>query len=128
MPAGYFAQVGDMGSSLSGGQRQRILLARALYRKPRILFLDEGTANLDLASEAEIIYGIRQLGITIICVAHRAKALEVADEVYELVDGKLVLESNRDSIVSHVGDSVRRHASDHEREPEQRQHSSATSR
>ena len=92
MPANYFGQVGDMGASLSGGQRQRILLARALYRKPRILFLDEGTANLDLACEARIIEHIRQLGITVICVAHRARALEVADEVYELCDGKLVRE------------------------------------
>ncbi len=89
MPADYFGQVGDMGASLSGGQRQRILLARALYRKPRILFLDEGTANLDLACEAQIIQNIRQLGITVICVAHRARALEVADEVYELREGKL---------------------------------------
>jgi ATP-binding cassette subfamily B protein RaxB len=93
MPADYFGQVGDMGASLSGGQRQRILLARALYRKPRILFLDEGTANLDLACEARIIDNIRQLGITVICVAHRARALEVADEVYELRGGKLVREA-----------------------------------
>lgn len=90
MPAGYFAQVGDMGASLSGGQRQRILIARALYRKPRILLLDEGTANLDLACEAEIIERLRRLEITIICVAHRARALEVADEVYELADGRLI--------------------------------------
>lgn len=90
MPAGYFAQVGDMGSSLSGGQRQRILLARALYRMPRILLLDEGTANLDLASEAAIIDNLRGLGITIVCVAHRARALEVADAVYELSDGRLI--------------------------------------
>lgn len=90
MPAGYFGQIGDMGASLSGGQRQRILLARALYRKPLVLFLDEGTANLDLACEAEIIHRIRQLNMTVICVAHRAKALEVADIVYELRDGALL--------------------------------------
>lgn len=90
MPAGYFGQIGDMGASLSGGQRQRILLARALYRKPLVLFLDEGTANLDLACEAEIIRRIRALNMTVICVAHRARALEVADVVYELIDGELL--------------------------------------
>jgi ATP-binding cassette, subfamily B, bacterial CvaB/MchF/RaxB len=51
MPMTYNSLVGDMGSSLSGGQKQRLLLARALYRQPRILFLDEGTAHLDLENE-----------------------------------------------------------------------------
>ncbi len=48
LPMGYLTLVGDMGSVLSGGQKQRIFIARALYRKPKVLFLDEGTANLDL--------------------------------------------------------------------------------
>ena len=51
MPMTYNSLVGDMGSSLSGGQKQRVLLARALYREPSILFLDEGTAHLDLENE-----------------------------------------------------------------------------
>ena len=51
MPMGYSSLIGDMGSSLSGGQKQRVLLARALYKDPKILFLDEGTAHLDVAKE-----------------------------------------------------------------------------
>ena len=63
MPMGYDSLVGDMGGTLSAGQRQRVLLARALYRDPEILILDEGTANLDAATEASIIRMLEQLGI-----------------------------------------------------------------
>lgn len=54
LPMGYSSPVGDMGSALSGGQRQRLLLARALYRNPKILFLDEATAHLDVDTERKI--------------------------------------------------------------------------
>ncbi len=87
MPMSYFSLIGDMGSSLSGGQRQRILLARALYRRPRILFLDEGTANLDMACETDIVRNLKSLGISIVCVAHRARMLDEADRVLDLQDG-----------------------------------------
>jgi ATP-binding cassette, subfamily B, bacterial CvaB/MchF/RaxB len=90
MPMGYFSFIGDMGSSLSGGQQQRILLARALYRKPKILFLDEGTANLDPLRENRIVGMLKSLGITIICVAHRSRTLEEADRVFEMRDGCLL--------------------------------------
>jgi len=53
MPMGYNSLIGDMGSSLSGGQKQRLLLARALYKDPKILFLDEGTAHLDVEKEGD---------------------------------------------------------------------------
>lgn len=91
MPMGYFSFIGDMGSSLSGGQQQRILLARALYRKPKILFLDEGTANLDPRREQHIIDMLKSLDITVVCVAHRSKTLEQADRVFEMRHGRLVL-------------------------------------
>ena len=62
MPMAYDSLIGDMGSSLSGGQRQRILLARALYRRPRILFMDEGTSHLDTATERQVTSAVKALG------------------------------------------------------------------
>lgn len=90
MPMGYLSMVGDMGSTLSGGQRQRVLLARALYRRPAVLFLDEGTANLDLASEKRIADLVEAMPITRVVVAHRPELVMRADRVLELRQGRLV--------------------------------------
>lgn len=79
LPMGYLSLIGDMGSALSGGQRQRILLARALYKNPKVLFLDEGTANLDNETEKAIVKVISELAITRIVVAHRLEFIEQAD-------------------------------------------------
>lgn len=89
MPMRYSADVGDLGSILSGGQRQRLFIARALYREPRILILDEGTANLDLAAEAEFGAYLRELEVTRIVVSHRPLLLDLADRVLELRQGGL---------------------------------------
>ena len=78
MPMQYLSLVGDMGSALSGGQRQRVLLARALYRRPRLLLLDEGTANLDEPTERAIADLIAQLPVTRIVIAHRPALIERA--------------------------------------------------
>jgi ATP-binding cassette subfamily B protein RaxB len=91
MPMQYLSLIGDMGSSLSAGQRQRVLLARALYRRPKILFLDEGTANLDEATEAAIGDLIQSLPITRIVVAHRPALIQRARRVAVVVGGRLVL-------------------------------------
>jgi len=78
-----------MGASLSGGQVQRLLLARAIYRRPRMLFMDEGTAHLDVNTERRVNASIRSLGITRILATHRPDTLSLADRVVELVDGRL---------------------------------------
>jgi ATP-binding cassette subfamily B protein RaxB len=81
MPMGYETLVGDMGSSLSGGQMQRIVLARALYRAPRILLLDEATSHLDEENERAINEAIRLLPISRVIVAHRRSTLDMADRI-----------------------------------------------
>lgn len=89
MPMGFLSLVGDMGSVLSGGQRQRILLARALYRQPKVLILDEGTANLDPKTEFEIGEVIQTMNIMRIVIAHRAELIRRADRVFALSGGTL---------------------------------------
>lgn len=84
MPMGYETLVGDMGSSLSGGQKQRILLARALYRKPRILILDEATSHLDVQNEIKIGDVVGSMNITRIVIAHRKETIDRADRVVDL--------------------------------------------
>ncbi|AMS30664.1 MAG TPA: peptidase C39 [Hyphomonadaceae bacterium] len=91
MPMGTMTLVGDLGSTLSGGQQQRVLLARALYREPTILFLDEGTANLDPQTEARVSETLRGLSCTRIFVAHREAAIAGADRTL-LVAGGTVTE------------------------------------
>jgi ATP-binding cassette subfamily B protein RaxB len=81
MPMGYETLVGDMGSSLSGGQLQRIVLARALYRRPRILLLDEATSHLDDENERTINAAIRMLTIARVIVAHRRSTIDMADRI-----------------------------------------------
>ena len=85
IPMNYLAPVGNMGSVLSGGQRQRVLLARALYHAPDVLFLDEGTANLDRDTEAQIVATLAAMPVTRVVVAHRPAFLEAADRVVEVV-------------------------------------------
>lgn len=84
LPMQYETLVGDMGSSLSGGQKQRVLIARALYRQPRLLVIDEGTSHLDSAHEAEVNAAISKLGITRIIVAHRKETIAAAQHVFAL--------------------------------------------
>ena len=90
LPMNYLSLVGDMGSTLSGGQRQRILLARALYRRPRVLLLDEGTANLDRETERAIADAIEAMPVTRIVIAHRAELIKRASRVLHVEEGKLI--------------------------------------
>ncbi|MEQ1496777.1 MAG: peptidase domain-containing ABC transporter [Novosphingobium sp.] len=89
MPMQFETLVGDMGSTLSGGQKQRVLLARALYRQPRILVMDEGTAHLDAAHEQAVNEAISAMGITRIIIAHRRETIEIAQRVLVMSGGTL---------------------------------------
>lgn len=89
MPMGYETLVGDMGSSLSGGQKQRILLARALYKRPDLLFLDEATSHLDVRKESVINESISTLRFTRVIVAHRPHTIASAQRVVVLEGGAI---------------------------------------
>lgn len=84
LPMGYSTLIGDMGSVLSGGQKQRLLLARALYKRPSILFLDEATSHLDNDNEKKVSAAIAGMGITRVIVAHRQETIARCDRVIEL--------------------------------------------
>jgi len=90
MPMKYNTLIGDMGTVLSGGQKQRILLARALYKRPRILFLDEATSHLDVERERQVNEAISALSITRVIIAHRPETIASADRVIVLSSGKVV--------------------------------------
>lgn len=92
MPMGFNTLVGDMGTVLSGGQKQRVLIARALYRRPRILFLDEATSHLDVESEKRVNDAIRAQNITRVIIAHRPETLQSAERVIDLSKHKPVVE------------------------------------
>ncbi|KGJ92484.1 peptidase domain-containing ABC transporter [Thalassotalea sp. ND16A] len=90
MPMGYNSLVGDMGNTLSGGQKQRLLLARALYKQPKILFLDEATSHLDSEVESLVNHAVKQLNITRIIIAHRLDTILSADKIYSFQQGQLI--------------------------------------
>jgi ATP-binding cassette subfamily B protein RaxB len=86
MPMGYNTLIGEMGTVLSGGQKQRVLLARALYKQPRVLALDEATSHLDVARERSVNEAVRGLRLTRIIIAHRPETISMAGRVVALRD------------------------------------------
>jgi ATP-binding cassette subfamily B protein RaxB len=101
MPMGYHTVIGDLGSSLSGGQKQRILLARALYKRPRILALDEATSHLDVNNERRVSQAIHQLQLTRIIVAHRPETIQSAQRIVAM-DGGRIVEQRAQALVTVV--------------------------
>ncbi|MEE1923775.1 peptidase domain-containing ABC transporter [Pseudomonas sp. 148P] len=94
MPMGYQTMVSEMGSGLSGGQRQRLMLARALFKKPHILALDEATSNLDLHSEQHVIEALKEMNMTRIIIAHRKETLSFVDRVVTIANGEIVADES----------------------------------
>lgn len=84
LPMQLETRISDMGRNLSGGQVQRLVLARALYRDPAILFLDEATSHLDVGTEKAVLCNIQSQAITVISVAHRPDAIARADQIIRL--------------------------------------------
>ncbi len=81
---GYDTPIGNIGTGLSGGQEQRIYIARALYKSPQFLILDEGTANLDLQTESRVLHNLRESGIATLHIAHRKSVLQERDHLFVL--------------------------------------------
>lgn len=105
LPNGYSTEIGEAGSSLSAGQRQRIALARALYREPFIVVLDEPNSNLDAEGDAALtqaILSIRQRGGIAIVVAHRPSALEGCDLVLAMTNGAVAAFGQKEEVLRKV--------------------------
>jgi ATP-binding cassette subfamily B protein len=104
-PAGYVTGVGERGLNLSGGQRQRIALARALYRDPALLILDEATSSVDNETEAAIQRSLARIagGRTILIVAHRLSTVRHADRIHVMDGGRIVEAGTHDDLIVRDG-------------------------
>ncbi|MDQ7947967.1 MAG: peptidase domain-containing ABC transporter [Pedobacter sp.] len=106
LPSGFNTFLGENGTNLSGGQRQRIAIARALYRDPEILILDEATSSLDSESEQHVqnaISLLREQQKTIVIIAHRLSTIMNADKIAVLSNGKLIEEGTHDELITQQG-------------------------
>ncbi len=106
LPNGFNTYIGEHGATLSGGQRQRLAIARALYRQPKILVLDEATSSLDAESEMyvhETINRLRSEGVTVVIIAHRLSTVVNAAKIVVLQSGKLIEEGTHQQLWSEGG-------------------------
>lgn len=98
--------IGEKGRGLSGGQKQRLLIARALYRNPDFLFLDEATNSLDVINEKKIVEALNSAfqNRTVIVVAHRLSTIRNADQIVVLQQGRIVEIGNHDRLMERKGE------------------------
>ncbi|WP_207510560.1 peptidase domain-containing ABC transporter [Longitalea luteola] len=102
LPDGFLTNIGENGMTLSGGQRQRIAIARALYKEPELLILDEATSSLDSLSEQHIqnaLCDLRNAGMTILLIAHRLGTVMNADKIVVLHQGSIVEEGSHSELL-----------------------------
>jgi ATP-binding cassette subfamily C exporter for protease/lipase len=105
LPLGAASPIGDNGAILSGGQRQRVGLARAIYRLPRLIVLDEPNSSLDEAGERDLLQVIAMLksqGCTVVVITHRTSVLPVVDRMLVLADGQVRLFGPRDEVMARL--------------------------
>lgn len=103
MPMGMYTFISEGGGGLSGGQRQRMLIARALVRKPRLIFFDEATSALDNHTQAIVSKSLESLNATRIVIAHRLSTIRNADRIYCLDKGRIVQSGTYDELMSQEG-------------------------
>lgn len=105
LPMGYFTKIGEDGLQLSEGQKQRLLLARAMYKNPDYLFLDEATSSLDAKNESEIMTSLNNFGQgkTVIIVAHRLSTVRNAHKIVVLQDGEIVEYGKHEELIAYKG-------------------------
>lgn len=105
LPMGYNTKVGSVGIDLSGGQKQRLLIARAVYKDPNFIFLDEATSSLDANNEKEIMNNLNSFfnGKTVIIIAHRLSTVKNADQIIVLEDGQIVEFGNHENLTLNKG-------------------------
>lgn len=105
MPKGFETMIGENGRGLSGGQKQRLLIARALYRSPRLLFLDEATNSLDVINERKIVDALNGAfkDRTVIVVAHRLSTIRNADQIVVLEKGFIAEIGNHQTLMEKKG-------------------------
>ena len=101
-PRGYDMNVGERGTNLSGGQRQTMAIARLLLTKPKIVFLDEPSGSMDLASERQLIKQLKvafDRNTTLIVSTHRFSMLELADRLIVIEQGRIVADGPKDQVI-----------------------------
>ncbi|MCK5138105.1 MAG: peptidase domain-containing ABC transporter [Bacteroidales bacterium] len=105
LPLGYNTRIGQEGLTLSGGEQQRVLIARAIYKNPHFLFLDEGTSALDANNERRIMENLQLVfkGKTVVIVAHRLSTVKNADQIIVLDRGKIVEEGKHNALIAKKG-------------------------
>ena len=105
LPLSYKTQIGHEGKGLSLGQKQRILIARAVYKKPQFIFLDEATNSLDANNEIQIMDSLNKflVGKTSVIIAHRLSTVRNADKIIVMDKGKIVEEGKHESLIAMRG-------------------------